>query len=138
MVTIITDSSFLYALYNTNDSFHQRALDFATTYVGGTVIPDVTLPEVSYLFRRDLGVVGMQRFLENFNKVNPPLEPLHRDDLIRVHEISVKYASADFDFVDCCIMAQSERLNITQVVTFDRRDFSIFRPKHCDYLELLP
>jgi hypothetical protein len=35
-------------------------------------------------------------------------------------------------------MALSERLQITQVCTFDRRDFSIFRPTHYDYLELLP
>lgn len=48
------------------------------------------------------------------------------------------YQSARFDFVDCCIMALSERLNITQVCTLDRRDFSIFRPGHCPFLELLP
>ena len=35
-------------------------------------------------------------------------------------------------------MAQAERLNITHVATFDHRDFEIFRPTHCDYLELLP
>jgi hypothetical protein len=35
-------------------------------------------------------------------------------------------------------MALSERLNITQIYTFDRRDFTVFRPKHCDYLELMP
>jgi hypothetical protein len=32
----------------------------------------------------------------------------------------------------------AERLNITRACTFDRRDFSIFRPHPCDYLELLP
>ena len=35
-------------------------------------------------------------------------------------------------------MAIAERLNITRIATFDRRDFSIFQPSHCDYLELLP
>ena len=49
-----------------------------------------------------------------------------------------KYADARFDFVDCCIMALVERLDITQICTFDRRDFGIFRPAHCEYLELLP
>ena len=38
-----------------------------------------------------------------------------------------KYADARFDFVDCCIMALAERLAITQICTFDRRDFSIFK-----------
>jgi predicted nucleic acid-binding protein len=48
------------------------------------------------------------------------------------------YATAEFDLVDACIMALSERHEIKQICTFDRRDFSIFRPKHCEYLELLP
>jgi hypothetical protein len=48
------------------------------------------------------------------------------------------YASADFDLADCCIMALAERLNITQVCTFDQRDFSIFRPTHCPHLDILP
>jgi len=135
---IITDSSFVYALYNTRDSRHQEAMGFATQYTGGTVIPDVIVPEVSYLFSRDLGYAGVQKFLEHFKQINARFEPIERGDLARVHEIAVAYSDAEFDVVDCCIMALAERLNIKQVATFDRRDFSIFRPKHCDYLELLP
>lgn len=96
------------------------------------------MPEIGYLFARDLGYYGLQKFLEKFKEVNARLEPLDWADLARVHEISVTYASAEFDLVDCCIMTLAERLNISQVATFDLRDFSIFRPRHCDYLELLP
>jgi hypothetical protein len=35
-------------------------------------------------------------------------------------------------------MALAERLNITQICAFDRRDFPIFRPTHCENLEPLP
>jgi predicted nucleic acid-binding protein len=52
-MTILTDSSFIYALYNAKDTRHQRAMDFATQYTGVTVVPDVVLPEVSYLFMRN-------------------------------------------------------------------------------------
>lgn len=137
-MAILTDSSFIYALYNSNDSRHQSAMDFAISNTIETAVPDVILPEVSYLFLRDLGYVGVQRFLASFKQVNTHWIPLVNTDLVRVHEIAETYASAQFDVVDCCIMAQAERLNITQVATFDRRDFSIFRPHHCDYLELLP
>ena len=137
-MAILTDSSFIYALYNSNDSRHQSAMDFAIPNIIETAVPDVILPEVSYLFLRDLGYVGVQRFLASFKQVNTHWIPLINIDLVRVHEIAEIYASAQFDVVDCCIMAQAERLNITQVATFDRRDFSIFRPRHCDYLELLP
>ena len=45
---------------------------------------------------------------------------------------------ARFDFVDVAQMAIAERLDIRRVYTFDRRDFSQFKPRHTDYLELLP
>lgn len=135
---IITDSSFIYALYNGRERLHRRATDFARQHDGIMVLPDVILPEVSYLFMRDLGYAGVQRFLGDLRRVPTRPEPLEKADLDRVHEIAMQYGDAQFDVVDCCIMALSERLNITQIATFDRRDFSIFRPRHCAYLELLP
>ena len=135
---IITDSGFVYALYNTLDKRHREAMGFATQYTGGTVIPDVIVPEVSYLFSRDLGYAGVQKFLEHFSQINARFEPIEKADLARIHELSVAYGDAEFDVVDCCIMVLAERLSIRQIATFDRRDFSIFRPRHCEYLELLP
>lgn len=96
------------------------------------------MPEVSYLFLRDLGYSGVQQFLTHISQLDAQWISLLQTDLIRVHEIATEYESAQFDVVDCCIMAQAERLNIRRIATFDRRDFSIFRPKHCEYLELLP
>ncbi len=137
-MTILTDSSFVYALYNTKDSLHRRAMDFAEASDEITVIPDVILPEVGYLFLRDLGYSGMQQFLASLVQAEIQPAPLERVDLTRAYEISKTYSDNKFDLVDCCIMAMTERLQITKVATFDRRDFSVFRPKHCDYLTLLP
>jgi len=59
-------------------------------------------------------------------------------DMLRMTQIMNQYRDAEFDFADAAIMAQAERLNVVRVATFDRRDFAMFRPAHCDYLELLP
>ncbi|MCS7072679.1 MAG: hypothetical protein NZM00_14335 [Anaerolinea sp.] len=48
------------------------------------------------------------------------------------------YRDAELDFVDCCLTALAERLHIRHLCTFDRRDFSMIRPKHTEYLELVP
>ncbi|HLA43440.1 MAG TPA: hypothetical protein VJZ27_08405, partial [Aggregatilineales bacterium] len=48
------------------------------------------------------------------------------------------YASTKIDLVDCVVTAIAERMNITRILTVDRRDFSILRPKHCPAFELLP
>ena len=59
-------------------------------------------------------------------------------DLERVNQILEQYADSQLDFVDAVIVAIAERLRITRVLTLDRRDFSIMRPRHCDYFEILP
>ncbi|MHB8628121.1 MAG: hypothetical protein ACYDBJ_20085 [Aggregatilineales bacterium] len=66
------------------------------------------------------------------------IEALTTADMLRMEVIMAQYQSARFDYTDTAIMALAERLNLTQVYTFDRRDFSIFRPAHCPVLELLP
>jgi uncharacterized protein len=137
-MTILIDTTYLYALYYVGDSKHQAAEQFAQQLKSRVIVPAVVLPEVAFLFLRDTGYFGLQRFIEEFTTTDTPLESLLTSDLQRINQIMRDYQGAKLDLVDCCIMAIAERLNITQVCTFDRRDFSIFRPKHCDYLELLP
>ena len=137
-MTVIADSNLFYALYSAKDSLHRDAMSFVSQNIDSLLVPDVVLPEVRYLLMRDFGHSGMQTFLEYFTQLDVQLEPIGMEDLERVREIVITYADAQFDIVDCCIMAIAERLNITRIATFDRRDFSIFRPRHCDYLELLP
>lgn len=137
-MTFIADSNFVYALYNASDIHHRDAMSFLSQNTEVMLVPDVVLPEVSYLIARDIGHSGMQTFLERFMQLDVQLEAVGMEDLARVRDIVSAYADARFDIVDCCIMAIAERLDITRIATFDRRDFSIFQPRHCDFLELLP
>lgn len=137
-MTAIADSSYIYALYSVHDSNHGQAQEFAAANQDEIHVPDIILPEVCYLFLRDLGYVGLRNFLFHFKEINAVLISLEREDLERVHEIADTYSTAAFDIVDCCIMAIAERLGITRIATFDRRDFSIFRPRHCSFFELIP
>jgi predicted nucleic acid-binding protein len=135
---ILIDSSFLFTLYDLHDDRREKALAFAETDQRIRLVPDVVLTEVAFLLNRAGGQRAVRVFLKSFYASGALLEPITKDDLLKVEEIMGRYSDAHFDFVDCCLMALSERLNITQICTFDRRDFSIFRPTHCDYLELLP
>ncbi len=137
-MTLIIDSSFLVALYDGSEVHHQRTYEFAADNLETMLIPDIVLPEVSYLLRRNLGYANSLNFLDFFENRFVRLLPVFLDDLARVAAISEHYEDARLDLVDCCIMAMAERLNITRIATFDRRDFSIFQPLHCDFLELLP
>lgn len=138
MNKILVDSSYLYAFLAEKNDKHDEAVFVAEMYQGQFVIPYVVLTEVAYLFNREGGVAAVVGFLNGLIGMRPDFEIVKDADFIRIREIMERYADSKFDFVDCCIMALSERLNITQVCTLDQRDFSIFRPKHCDYLEILP
>lgn len=101
-------------------------------------MPDVVLTEVTHLLRKFIGHHAVIRFLKAFSTSDMYVEPITMGDIQRAYEIMEKYRDARFDFVDCCIMALAERLNVIQICTFDRRDFSLFEPSHSDFLELLP
>lgn len=135
---VLIDANFLYELYNKEATHHKKALEFIKLDKGTQFIPDVVLPETTFLFNRSGKERAVIVFLETIETARPNLVPIILEDLKRARQMMAEYSGAKLDFVDCCIMALSERLNITRVCTFDRRDFSMFRPKHCDYLELLP
>jgi uncharacterized protein len=134
----LMDSSFLYALFEENNPRHEVTLTATKNNIFRPVVPYVVLSEVAFLFNRAGGVPATLKFLDSLVRFDCDFEVVTVADLIRAREIMALYASARFDFVDSCLMALSERLNVTDVCTLDRRDFQIFRPKHCDYLTLLP
>lgn len=135
---ILVDSSFLYSLVDHDDKNFSAARDFMTGNREPFIIPAITLAEVTHVLRQRFGQHAVVKFLRLILELRFPLEPIALADVERAVTIMEHYADARFDFADCCIMALSERLSITQVCTLDRRDFAIFRPAHSDYLELLP
>ena len=136
--SILVDSSWLIALHDKDSDAYEEISEFSKHFHGSLVVPQVVLTEVVYLVKRETGISGTAQFLQQFNDSHPYLQDITVPDLRRVKEIIQQYATARLDFVDCCIMALSERLNITQVGTLDKRDFSIFRPNHVSHLEILP
>jgi predicted nucleic acid-binding protein len=80
----------------------------------------------------------MCHFLKQLIQSDVIFETVTVTDLERTTEILAQYADTRLDFVDATIVSIAERLNIFRVFTLDRRDFSIIRPRHCDYFEILP
>ena len=138
MSKMLVDSSFLYPLFEENNRRHEAVITIAELYSAQMIVPYVVLTETAFLFRRAGGVPAVMGFIQALIASRVQFEIVTVDDLNRASEIMAAYPEAELDFVDCCIMALSERLNITEVCTLDRRDFSIFRPRHCAYLEILP
>ena len=66
------------------------------------------------------------------------MEELTIQDLQRTLELLRRYEDAQIGFVDATVVAIAERLKIQRILTTDRRDFSLIRPRHCKQFELLP
>lgn len=134
----LVDSGFLYALFDQSAPQHNLALQVLASDQALYFIPEVTLTEAAYLVRRSGGVDASLRFIDALLAFPKTFISILPQDVLRVRDIMRLYTSARFDFVDCCIMALAERLKITAICTFDRRDFSIFRPIHIEHFDLLP
>lgn len=137
-MTVILDTSFLFALADQGDRNHGRVLAVAQTINEPLILPAVVLPEVFYLIASRLGHQAMRRFLANLAASDTQLESLTLTDLERVNQILEEYADSRLDFVDAAIIVIAERIGVTRILTLDRRDFSVIRPRHCEYFEILP
>jgi predicted nucleic acid-binding protein len=135
---VLIDSGFLYALFDHDDRYHRAVVAVAETEGAVAIVPDVVLVEVAYLTRRAGGAPSVARFLEYFASGGFQTEALTMQDVHRARELIETYVDARLDFVDVCIMAIAERLDIRRVATIDPRDFLLIRPAHCEHFDILP
>ena len=63
------------------------------------------------------------------------LQPLHYG---RLEELMRKYSDRPMGLVDVTIVLIAESLKILTIFTLDKKDFSIYRPKHCRHFEIIP
>lgn len=137
-MSLLLDTGFLYALLNRTESNHERVLAVSRTIREPIILPVPAITEVAYLLLRDVGSEAVADFLQSLTTTDLILESPTISDLERAAEVVRQYADARVDFVDAVIVAISERLTITRVLTLDVRHFAMFRPRHCSAFELLP
>lgn len=137
-MSAILDTSFLLALSNPNDAHHQQVVSSARKLRGALILPVSVLPEICYLLASRVSHAAMRQFLQQLTKSQTILEALDYADLQRVNEILEQYHDSRLDFVDATIVAIAERRKITRILSLDRRDYTMIRPKHCAFFEILP
>ena len=138
-MSFLLDSGFLYAQLNGKDD-HHAAVSAASKIAEREpiILPIPAITEVTYLLQRDLGIEAVATFLETLSETNFILETPTTEDYKRAAEILRKYNDANIDFVDAIIVSIAERLNVTKILTVDRRHFGAFKPRHCKAFEILP
>lgn len=138
MTRYLLDTGFLYAGIDRTDNRHLEVKEVIDRIRGNVILPVPVITETTYFLSRNMGLEAVAQFLDNLRFSDFIIEnPIH-EDYIRSAEFLRKYNDAKIDFVDVCIVSMSERLNISKILTIDRRHFRMFRPAHCDAFEILP
>lgn len=133
----LIDTGFLFATLDENDPHHEECTK-AYEKEFYPLLPDVVLPELTYLILRELEVKHLTAFLRSVVDNDFVVERTTSEDLERAAKILEQYNDNNIDLVDAVIVAMTERLKITKILTIDRRHFSVFRPKHAAAFEILP
>jgi len=136
-VKAIVDTGFVVALLNDRDRNHQAVVQIYNKQ-GAIVMPQTVMAEVAYMLHQRADRGAVVAWLRSLRDSRFQVMPVSRDDLDRVADILEQYRDSRIDFVDACVMAVAERLRIRCVLTLDRRDFGLFRPRHCESFEVLP
>lgn len=134
----LLDTNFLLALAFPRDVNREIARSAMRDLTGERIIVAPVLSELFYLLTDRMYYFRAVQYLQHVHKGAFRIESLSATDRDRMESIMLEYTDNEFDYTDAAIMAVAERLNIETIYTFDHRDFSVFRPRHCDFLTLLP
>lgn len=102
------------------------------------MVPTLAITEVAYLLASRVSWQAEVRFLGDFAAGNLMIEPLHATDSLRIAELIATYHDLPLGTVDASVVAAAERHRVSEIATFDRRHFSVVRPRHAESFTLLP
>ncbi|HSS42798.1 MAG TPA: PIN domain-containing protein [Solirubrobacterales bacterium] len=132
------DTGPLVAAMVADDADHERCAELLQSTDGRRIVPAPVLVELDHLLGRELGADAFPALLDTIKAGELAVEDLTADDYERAAELMRTYADLEVGFVDCAVLAVTERLDEPRLATLDYRHFGTMRPRHVDALELLP
>jgi uncharacterized protein len=141
-VSTLIDSGPLVAAANRKDHDHELSLRLFRELDGPLLIPATVLIEACWVIGDRVGPHAHAAFLTavaaELERDRYILVDLLASDLTRMAELVAQYSALRLDPTDASVIAIAERLDIEQVATLDRRDFSVVRPRHAGAFKILP
>lgn len=121
---ILTDSSILIAYYSAKDNYHDSVCRFFEQCTSELITTLACVTEVMYLLSVDYRT--QNEFLSDLAQTLYQCISLLPEDFTRIEQLNEQYADLPGDFADLSLIAISERLNISAILTLDS-DFNIYR-----------
>jgi uncharacterized protein len=121
-----------------DDADHERCVPLLNSGFERRVLPAPVLVELDYMLERELGSEAFPALLDTIRAGELDVEDLIASDYERAADLMRTYADLEVGFVDCAVLAVTERLGEPKLATRDHRRFGTMRPRHVEALELLP
>lgn len=134
---IIADTSGLLAYFNASEPAHASvvaALDSSSE----VVVPPFVVAELDYLIATRHGVNAEVAVLKELASGGWLLPEIGADDLGQIAAIVHRYRDQAIGAADASIVLLAERFKTKQVLTLDRRHFSVLRPLAGGRFSIIP
>ena len=125
MREILLDTGPLVAFLDRSERNHQRCVDFFKTFRGRLLTTEPVLTETIYLLGPNF--FNQKPALDFILMGGAELISLSSALLKRSAQLMAKYADVPMDFADSSLVALAEERGITEILTLDRKDFSVYR-----------
>jgi predicted nucleic acid-binding protein len=132
----LLDTGFLVALVNARDPDHKRCADVWNTLVGKVVTVEGVLVEASHLLARARG--GSSAALHLVASVDATIVSLDARRMRAAARLMDRYHDVPMDLVDALLVLTAQDHSVRDVLTLDRRGFSVYRVGARRALRMLP
>lgn len=123
----ILDTGPWVALLDRSESRHEVCVEWFKEYYGKLYSTEAVLTEVLYLL--NFSVKAQSAAIDFVLKSVVELIPTSVESLGKVKNLMKKYSDLPMDYADATIVCLAMDTKITNIVTFDKRDFGIYRIK---------
>jgi len=138
---VICDTAPLVAAALYRDPDHNRCVELLTGLRltnRKMLVPAPIVAEIGYLLAAKAGAKTEAGFLRALAVGDFVSIELMNTDYHRMADLVEQYADLPLGTSDAAVVALAERTNVTEVVTLDRRHFTVVRPRHIKTFTLLP
>jgi predicted nucleic acid-binding protein len=122
---VIMDTGPWVALIDRSEERHDECIEWLKDFKGNILSSEAVLTEVLYLL--NFSSRAQSAAIDFVLKEAIILVPSSLESLKRAKRLMEKYKDIPMDYADATLVSIAEDLSVTHVVTFDVKDFGIYR-----------
>lgn len=124
-MNVILDTGPWVALIDRSESKHLGCVRWFKDFSGSLYSTEAVFTEVLYLLNFSINAqkAAFDFVLEHVVAIIPP----DIDSMLQTKKLMDKYADIPMDYADATLVCLAENAEISNIATFDQKDFSIYR-----------